>query len=373
MGRVAVVGAGMLGLSAAFSLWKRGIDFDLFESGAPGGRRPVGDSRIFRHAHDDPRMVELAVENRAVWSRWEEEFGFRLISDGGSVALGRDAIDRLEVMQGIPGLESRALDPPEVSRLLPMMAPYEGPAILDIAGGAIHAQLAVALLFERVADSLIPEQVDSVSFAASGAGEVRTATGTRSYSAVIVCAGTSTPELARSVGTEIPARAEVQVRTTFRLRTPERDGPLACFQDSSGRFGESGIYGGPAEAAEYFSVGISERLPVPEPAPGLRKRAREGSASERLRELAERVRGYVLSALPGLDPRPVGHVPCWTTRLPWAEDGVAVWQNGSVFFPVGHNLFNQAPVLGRELGEAVTSGRVAEYLRPDSRLGARIA
>lgn len=370
MAGVAVVGAGILGLSAAYSLWKKEIDFDLFESAAPGGRQSVGESRIFRHAHDDPRMVELAVESRGVWSQWEDEFGFRLISRGGSVALGKNAIDRLEVMRRISGLDSRALESEEVSRLLPLMAPYEGPAIVDVSGGAIHARLAVASLFERVAGSLIPEKVDSVSIAPGGAGQVRTATGVRSYSAVIVCAGVNTSKLAQSVGTEIPVETEAQVRTTFRVRRPKEDSPLACLQDASGEFGETGAYGSPVEGARSYAVGISETAPVREPAMDMLTSKQEESPGERLTALAGRASDYARRALPGLDPCPVGYVPCWTTKLPWGEDGVAVWQKGSIFFPVGHNLFKQAPVLGRELAKSVFSGRVAEYLRPEARLGA---
>lgn len=74
-------------------------------------------------------------------------------------------------------------------------------------------------------------------------------------------------------------------------------------------------------------------------------------------------------ALPGLRPEPRDFVHCWVTDLPWSEDGVAVWEAGSVFFVAGHNLFKQAPSLGRALARAATGGGLRAELRPEARLG----
>ena len=83
MNDVAVVGAGIVGLSTAFALRERGVDVTVYERGAPGAAQSGGESRIFRHAHDDPRLVALAVESRAVWREWEARFGVELVSGDG--------------------------------------------------------------------------------------------------------------------------------------------------------------------------------------------------------------------------------------------------------------------------------------------------
>ena len=74
-------------------------------------------------------------------------------------------------------------------------------------------------------------------------------------------------------------------------------------------------------------------------------------------------------ALPGLDPEPVGHRHCWVTELPWSEDGVAVWEAEGILFLAGHNLYKQAPGLGRALARAAAGDGLLDDLRPQARLG----
>ncbi|MEX0836188.1 MAG: hypothetical protein WD010_08865, partial [Nitriliruptor sp.] len=60
---------------------------------------------------------------------------------------------------------------------------------------------------------------------------------------------------------------------------------------------------------------------------------------------------------------------CWVTALPWSDDGVAAWQGSGVTVVAGHNLFKQAPALGRALAAAAFGEGLGE-LDPASRLGA---
>ncbi|HWT25335.1 MAG TPA: FAD-dependent oxidoreductase, partial [Solirubrobacteraceae bacterium] len=104
-----VVGAGIVGLSTALALAESGVPVTLYEPGTPGAAQSGGESRIFRHGHDDPRLVELACESRALWQAWEERFGVELLAADGVIALGPAAEERLAVLRRA-GVKARGVD-----------------------------------------------------------------------------------------------------------------------------------------------------------------------------------------------------------------------------------------------------------------------
>jgi sarcosine oxidase len=178
----------------------------------------------------------------------------------------------------------------------------------------------------------------------------------------VVCAGRTTPSFARDVGVSIPLRQAAHVRLTFAVAAAPPPARIACLQDSSEAFGEVGLYGTPMPGNDRYGLGLSATVEVRE----------DGSMIDAgaLGALARRASEYVGRALPSLDPDPVGHRHCWVTDLPWSDDGVAVWEADRIFFVAGHNLYKQAPGLGRALAAAAAGEPLAEDLRPEARLGA---
>jgi sarcosine oxidase len=356
---VAVIGAGIVGLSTAYALTEREASVTVYERGVPGNGQSGGESRIFRHAHADRRLVAFACEARGVWREWEERFGRELLSRDGVVSIGPAVEDGLAVLRAVGGVKARVIGASELADRLPLMAPWHGLAMFDEDGGVIRTRATVEALTSVIRHRLVFDEVLSVRVTGSGTVELRAGGVTREHDRVVVCAGRGTVALARGAGLPLPVRQAAHVRLTYQVRgqTPAH---VACLLDSSGAFGETAAYADALPGNRAYAVGLDE-TPVHE----------DGSLLDAggLAVAAERTTAYVGRALPGLESRPADARHCWVTELPWSPDGIAAWEVGGLLIVAGNNLFKHAPALGRALARAALGEGLAPSLHPRAKLG----
>ena len=358
---IAVIGAGIVGLATGHALSEAGASVTVYERGVPGNAQSGGESRIFRHAHDDRRLVDFALEARRLWRDWEERFGTELLSRDGVLALGPAAERRLEAMQAA-GVRAHLIAGTEASQYLPLLAPWLDRAVLDEDGGAIRTRASIDALAGALRPHLVFDEVLAVRALPTGTVEVRAGAGRVEHGRVVVCAGRGTAALARGAGLPLPVRQAAHVRLSFRVRgeAPER---LACLLDSSGAFGETGGYADPLPGNAAYAVGLDD-TPVHE----------DGSLidGQGLAAIAARTADYAARALPGLEAEPFELRHCWVTELPWSPDAFAVWELGGLLVLGGNHLFKHAPAVGRALAGAALGEGLAPQLHPEARLGAEL-
>jgi sarcosine oxidase len=335
--QVAVVGAGITGLSTAYALQRRGVEFVCFEGALPGSGQSAGRTRVFRHGHDEERLVRLAVQARAEWERLEADLAARLLGREGVLVCGPNVGERAAAFEAA-GVPARMVGRDEQAAALPVLRPPEEEALLDELGGSIDVRAAIDGLATALGERLVHARVFDVREAADGV-EVYTSEGVWVAERAILCAGAELGELTAGLALEIPLRIELHTRAAFTVREP--GARLACLQDRSNAHGET-VYAAPMPDGRHYAIGLGAEEEPP------------------VDEALTRLRSYVERGMPGLDPEPASVRLCRTSILPWGADAFGVWSTGNIDVLAGANLFKFGPLVGELLadgGEELRCGR----------------
>jgi sarcosine oxidase len=349
--RVAVVGGGIVGLSLAEALAERGVSLWCFEQGTVGGGQSGGVTRIFRHRHENPRLVELALRARSSWTDLEGRLGERLLGDEGVLILTNEhEAPRLEGL----GVTVQTVPWEAIVTRMPLGPPAGGKpeAVLESDGGAIRARVAIEALHRRVTQSMVGAQVQGIE--QDGAGVTVFATdGIYEVDEVFVTAGGGTARLARAGGVEIPEHRAFHLRLTFESLASK---PLPCLLDRSNRFGEV-AYGSPTPDGKGYAIGISSDDG------SVRVEGDEAPDPHHLAEIRSRIEAYAGRLLPEALGAVTDARICLSTPLQSGDDDFHAWRKGRITYLAGHNLFKFAPLIGALLAKSIGDQNLPEELQ----------
>jgi sarcosine oxidase len=336
---IAVIGGGVVGLSATVALLRQGVDARCYEVGEPMGERSAGDTRIFRLAHTYPDMVELAARSRALFTEWSERAGAALVDEVGTVVSGAEVATWAKAM-ATAGAPYQLVEVGSPLLRLPA-ATFAGPALIDPAGGVIRVDRIRAFLVEAVGNQLRTAHVDAVEEITAGV-RVRSGTEVDTFDTALICAGAGTSALAAGAGIETPSALEHHLRVSFPIR-PGSPEPWQCWITEPAA-GIPGTYQHSAARGRWAVGGDLDPALV----------AWESGRHAAEQATLEVLTAYAAEHLPFVEPRPVARVYC--THNPALGDGLQFVRNGRVLATYGENLMKFAPLLGEMLAQACVDG-----------------
>ena len=165
--RVAVIGAGVMGLATGWALRRRGHDvvvYEQFEVGNTHGSSH-GRSRIFRLAYAEPEYVRLAQEAFGLWRELEAETGEKLLELNGLVEVVRSLEESTAETLEACGVAWERLDREEAERRYPIHVPEESFVVVQPEAGITRADLALKAFAQgldvREDTRVRPDQVDA--------------------------------------------------------------------------------------------------------------------------------------------------------------------------------------------------------------------
>jgi sarcosine oxidase len=143
--KVAVIGAGIMGLATGWALKRRGIEPIVYEQFAVGNAHGSshGRSRIFRLAYAEDDYVRLAKEALGLWRELESETGEALLELHGLVEVVRTLEESTAPTLERCGVAWERLDAAEAEARYPIKVPRDSFAVVQPEAGIVRADRAL--------------------------------------------------------------------------------------------------------------------------------------------------------------------------------------------------------------------------------------
>jgi sarcosine oxidase len=322
--KVAVIGAGVMGLATGWALKRRGhepVVYEQFEVGNPRGSSH-GRSRIFRLAYAEPEYVRLAQESFGLWRELEAETGETVLELHGLVevvqTLEQSTAQTLEEC----GVEWERLDREEAERRYPIRVPEESFAVVQPEAGIARADVALRAFAQsldvRENTRMQPDEVDA--------------------DAVIVTAGSWVNEL---LDEPLDVRTTRETLCYFRPDTGGRPVPsVVSFKPNDHTHDMYSL----ADPKYGLKVGAHHAGPEADP----------NVSGEPEPELIERITAWTRETYRLADPDPVGAETCMYTTTP--DHSFILERRGRVVVgsPCSGHGFKFAPAIGERLAALAT-------------------
>jgi sarcosine oxidase len=248
---VVVLGGGVMGSAAAWSLARRGVRVTLLEQYAAGHTlgSSHGATRIFRLAYPHRDYIDLAARSLSLWRVLEAQTSTSLLDLTGAVDHGPvESSSGLHEALRAAGRTSELLDPVEAGRRWPGIR-FDTSVLHHADAGRLRADAAVAA-FQRAARDRGAslhhgEAVRRVDARSSGVTVTTSLDRHIDADAIVVAAGAWSDPVTRDLhDIELPAlRVTLEQPVTFPSELPPHAWPSFIHHPGAGLALDNGIYG----------------------------------------------------------------------------------------------------------------------------------
>ncbi len=342
----AVVGAGLLGLSAAWALTRRGHEVLVIDQAPVGHSRggSFGACRIFRLGYESASYVSLARRARDTWAELEEVGGERLLYPTPQLTFGPQ-MHQVRAALTEAGAPCELLPASVAAERFGGIAAegdvlYEPESAVTLAGRTLEVLARLTGICEPATVTALADRGDRV-WVSTDAGEIEA-------DRVIVCAGPWTRKLVATAGISMPGWASMEQVAYLVPADGRRAGgreaappPMPIFVHYGGEF----PYGLPVPGSDRYKIGVHFSGPPVKPD------RQDHTVNE---ELSARIERAARRFLPAYDPIPVAVERCIYDNSP--DTDFIVDRIGNILIgsgTSGHG-FKFGPLIGQWLADLAT-------------------